>query len=317
MAQTRALFFALVLAICMVGCGGSEYKFGSTQRLLTSMSVTPAAQTLTATGQTTQFIATGNYSAAPPSQDLTAQAQWSSSAPSVVTVSSAGIATSVGIGTATITATSNGVTGSANITVDTSGQHTLESITVIPGDQKVQVIGETAQYIAIGNFNSAPTTQDMTSQVTWVSSDVRVAIINSSGLATAIGSSSGDGGQTTITAIAPPNTGVAVTGTATMEVSSNGTNQLPSLTVYEFGQGTGNVVSSPIGITCVPGNGAGCTGHFVLGNGVVLTAVPLPGSVFGGWSSNCTPPNAPLTGGSCTVTMTDNATVGAIFNQAP
>ncbi len=31
-------------------------------------------------------------------------------------------------------------------------------------------------------------TQDMTNQVTWMSSDVRVATINSAGLATAIGS---------------------------------------------------------------------------------------------------------------------------------
>lgn len=91
----------------------------------------------------------------------------------------------------------------------------------------------------------------------------------------------------------------------------------PSLTVYEFGQGTGNVVSSPIGINCIPGNGAGCTGHFVLDTIVTLTAVPASGSVFGGWSANCLPANAPLTGGSCTIKMGDNGTVGAIFNLAP
>ncbi len=66
MAQKRVWFFALLLAVLMVGCGGSEYRFGNTQRVLSSISVTPVAQTLTAAGQTAQFIATGNYSVDPP-----------------------------------------------------------------------------------------------------------------------------------------------------------------------------------------------------------------------------------------------------------
>jgi hypothetical protein len=243
---------------------------------------------------------------------MTAQVQWISSDVQVATISSTGLATAVSAGVTTITANNNGLVGTATLTVTATAQtRTLDSITVIPSQQTVQVIGETAQYIAIGNFTGSPTTQDLTNQVTWVSSDVRVATIDAAGLATAIGSV--DTGITTITAISLPSSGVAVTGTATMTVSSNGTNQLPSLTVYEFGQGTGSVVSSPIGINCVAGNQAGCTGHFVLNTGVVLTAVPDGNSVFGGWSSNCTPPSA----NPCTVPMTDNATVGAIFNLKP
>jgi hypothetical protein len=33
MAQVRICFFALLLAICMVGCGGSEYRFGNSRTL--------------------------------------------------------------------------------------------------------------------------------------------------------------------------------------------------------------------------------------------------------------------------------------------
>lgn len=33
MAQMRAWSFAILLAFCMVGCGGSEYRFGNSRRL--------------------------------------------------------------------------------------------------------------------------------------------------------------------------------------------------------------------------------------------------------------------------------------------
>jgi hypothetical protein len=313
MAQTRVSFVAILLAMFMVGCSGSEYRFGSTKtpaRELTSITVTPGAQTLNSIGEPTQFVASGNFSAAPTAQDMTAQVQWISSDVQVATISSTGLATAVSAGVTTITANSGGTVGTATLTVTaTSPARTLDSITVIPSIQIVQVIGETAQYIAIGNFSSSPTTQDLTNQVTWVSSDVRVATINASGLATAIGSiGSVDGGLTTITAISPPSSGVAVTGTATMTVASNGTNQLPTLTVYKVGQGTGTVTSSPPGINC--GSGAGCTGHFVLGDTVTLTAVPDPPYIFGGWSANCLPSNLSI----CKIVMSDNATVGVIFN---
>jgi hypothetical protein len=319
MAQTRVWILALLLAVCMVGCSGSEYRFGNTQtpaRELTSITVTPGAQTLTAIGEPSQFVASGNFSVSPATQDLTAQVQWISSDTHVATISSTGLATALSAGVTTITANNSGMVGTATLTVTaTSPARTLDSITVIPSQQPVAVIGETSQFIAIGNFTGSPTTQDLTSQVMWVSSDVRVATIDSAGLATAIGSV--DGGITTITAIAPPSTGSAATGTAEMTVGSVGTNDLPSLTVYEFGQGTGKVQSYPIGINCIPGNDAGCTGHFVKGTIVTLTAVPIAPYVFGGWSFNCNPPNASLAGGSCNITMGDNGTVGAIFNQAP
>lgn len=336
MAQMRTYAFALLLAIGLLGCGGSEYRFGNSQRSLTSISVTPSSQSLTAAGQTAQFIATGTFSSDPLSQDLTSQAQWSSSTPSVSTVSSSGLATAVATGTSTITASLNGVVGSANVTVDSSeSTRSLTSMTVIPGGQALGVIGETAQYIAIGNFTSSPTTQDMTNQVTWSSSDVRVATINSAGLATAIGSV--DGGETTITAISPPSSGVAVTGTASLTVASNGTNQLPTLTVYEFGQGTGIVQSFDSSwapdniIKC--GSGAGCTGHYALNATVILTASTPSGTEFGGFSANChllIPDPNPLTQNpnycvkeegvpscTCQLGMSDNVTVGAIFDLAP
>ena len=79
---------------------------------LASLAVTPSNATV-ANGQTRQMTATGTYSNAS-TQDLTTQVTWSSSDTSKVTVSSTGLVTGVAYGSATITATSGGV---SNFTV--------------------------------------------------------------------------------------------------------------------------------------------------------------------------------------------------------
>jgi hypothetical protein len=162
---------------------------------------------------------------------------------------------------------------------------------------------------------------DLTDQVTWESSDVSVATINSAGLATA----GIVAGETTITAIYPatPAAGVAtVTGTSTLTVSTGGpAGQLPTLAVFNVGLGVGTVTSSPVGITCTPATtGSGCTGNFPLNQVVTLTAIPGANSQFGGWSSNC----VTVTANTCSITMSTNAAgqpaneaVGAIFNLNP
>jgi hypothetical protein len=306
-ARLVLLCSALTALALLAGC--------ATTTPLTSIQVSPGTATAGA-GDTAQFTAIGTYTNSKKgtqyTENLTSEVTWSSSVTSVATVNSAGLATGVSAGSTTITATDGGIAGTATLTVGgTTGVNTLTSITVIPaaGLQIVQDAGETAQYIAIGNYTGTPATQDLTDQVTWVSSDVLVATINSAGLATAVGSCPG-GGITNITAIAPPSSGGAITGTSNLTVGSCGVNNLPTLTVYDVGQGSGTVTSSPAGIDC--GSGGGCTGNFVLNSTVTLTAVPAAGSTFGGWSANCMPDNQP----TCSLTMTNNATVGAIFNLA-
>ena len=72
---------------------------------LTTIAVTPANPTLTQ-GQTVQFTATGRYSDMPPSDiNITAIATWGSSNPAVATVDSTGLASGVGLGAVTISAT--------------------------------------------------------------------------------------------------------------------------------------------------------------------------------------------------------------------
>jgi hypothetical protein len=292
--------------------------------------VTPTIATIPSAGQTAQFTATGTFSNAKNNknyqENLTTQVVWSSNNTGVASINSSGLATAVSAGTATITAAggNGGLTATATVTV-TSGQNggnTLLSIAVIPSMQYVDNTGETTQFIAIGTFSGPPTTQDLTNQVTWSSSDTEDATINSAGLATAVGDCS-TFQETTITALAPASSGTGVTGTAELlPTSPCGTVNQPTLAVTLVGQGAGVVTSSPGGVNC--GSGAGCTGYFQLGANVTLTAAPSNGSIFGGFSANCAPVIPDPSGCTalesgvqsctCSVVMIDNQNVGAIFN---
>ncbi len=303
---------SVFLVMSLVQCGVDP--------TLQFIQVVPGAQTLL-TGQRVQFRATGTFHATNQStftKDLTNQVTWASANEGVATIDSSGLATAVGAGSTTITATAESsahmVTGSASLLSSGDAAHDLTSIAIIPptGKQSVNSGGETAQYIAIGTFDSSPRTVDLTNQVTWQSSDVKIATISPSGLATANNCDAPGPCVTVITAqiLSPSGATIAASSDLSVNNAVGGVN-LPSLTVYNVGEGSGTVISDPVGINC--GSGAGCTGHFVLNSTVTLTATPAPGSVFGGWSANCAPSNA----AQCTVPMNNNQTVGAIFNLTP
>ena len=85
---------------------------------LVSISVSPGAASV-AVGINQQFIATGMY-ADGSTQNLTSSVTWTSSSNTVSTISATGLATSLANGTATISASSGSVTGSATLTVETA-----------------------------------------------------------------------------------------------------------------------------------------------------------------------------------------------------
>src|SRR5437660_1781162 len=82
---------------------------------------------------------------------------------------------------------------------------------------------------------------------------------------------------------------------------------LRRLTVLKAGSGHGSVRSSPAGINC----GASCSHSFVSGRSVTLTARPVGGSGFAGWSGACSGR------GGCRVKMTAERTVTARFELLP
>src|SRR6185312_9977836 len=87
-----------------VACSGrsssSSGGGGGSSATLVSISLSPSAPSIQ-TGGTQQFTATGAFSDNT-TENLTSTATWSSSSPSVATISSAGIATGVAAGTTTI-----------------------------------------------------------------------------------------------------------------------------------------------------------------------------------------------------------------------
>ena len=66
-------------------------------------------------------------------QDITSLVTWASATPAVATINAAGVATGVTVGTSSISATMNGVTGSTVLTVTPAP--TLTSIMVMPASR--------------------------------------------------------------------------------------------------------------------------------------------------------------------------------------
>jgi uncharacterized protein YjdB len=108
----------------------------------------------------------------------------------VAKVDPSGLVSAVGTGSATITATSGSVSGTASLTV--SGA-TLVSIAVTPANSSMAV-GTTKQFTATGTYSDA-SMQDITASVIWTSSTPAAATISARGLASSVAS-----GTTTITA---------------------------------------------------------------------------------------------------------------------
>ena len=181
-----------------------------TPAVLVSIGVTPASPSV-AKGMTRQFTATGVFSDNS-TQDLTTQVTWSSSDTGVATVSntagSNGLAKAGSVGSATVSATSGSVSGSTTLTVTPA---VLVSIGVTPASPSVAK-GMTRQFTATGVF-SDNSTQDLTTQVTWSSSDTGVATVSntagSNGLAKA-----GSVGSATVSA-----TSGSVSGSTTLTVT--------------------------------------------------------------------------------------------------
>jgi trimeric autotransporter adhesin len=291
-----------------VSISGSNSGGGSS-----SITITPATGTDTFVGETTQFIATGSLTGGSP-QNLTTQVTWISSNVQVASINSSGLATAIGGGTTTIIAQSGGITATATLNVTTNSTASGATLVLIPSaGATASFTGETTQFIALGNLSGGVATQNLTNNVTWSSSDVSIATIDQTGLATAVAANN-TAESTTITAIGTTSTGSLITATATLQVlPAGGGVTLPTLAVYEAGSGTGTVSSSPGVVVCgSSAPGASCTGTFTLNSTVTLTAAPGSGSVFGGWSGNCiVVVGNPL---QCQIKMSNNETVGAIFN---
>jgi uncharacterized protein YjdB len=333
---------------------------GGTTEQYTAVTILPGSQALSASGQTGQFIALATTGSTGLKTDVTSSSQitWSSSIPTIATVSASGLAEGVSAGSTTITAELTNpdgsvVSGTATVAISlTAAPEPLLSLTIIPNSVTAGAIGDTAQFLAIGTYATAPYVRDLTnsSDLAWISTEPNYFPVNSntggnSGASAGIVTAMTNGSTVIIAEATNPVDKTIQTATATFSCPlilpnltgnpptpgscNQAQNQLFStLTVYNEGLNTSNWVitaSSATGtadvIHCGPGwplanGGSVCSATYPLGTIVTLTAPAQSGVSFGGWSTNCLAQGTVSSTGpnTCTVTLTTNDTVGAIFN---
>ena len=308
---------------------------GGTTEQYTAVTITPSSLSLSASGaQTGQLIALGAVGTNGLQVDVTnsPQIKWSSSIPTIASISSSGLATGLGVGSTNITAELTNpdgtvVSATATVTVtSTPSPEPLLSLTIIPSTITVGNLLDSGNFIAIGTFSTLPQVRDLTNSVNWISSEPNDFPVNTNstpanpgapaGLVTAYAS----GSAVIIAEATDPATGSIQTATATFSCPyllaappqpSSCTEPsellLATVTVYNEGLNTTNwlitassATGTPDVIHCGPGStGAGfggsvCVATYPISTSatVVITAPAQTGVAFGGWSSNCTPSNS-------------------------
>jgi uncharacterized protein YjdB len=166
-----------VITAAFMGINGTA-NLTVTMAQLTAVSVDPVALTLPP-GSTRAFTATGHYSDGS-TADLTAGVQWSSSAPTVASVSNAsghqGQVTTLSAGGADIIAKLGNAQGQSHVTVTPA---TLSTLAISPATAQVRP-GGTTQLTVKGTYSDGSMI-DLTPQATWTTSDPATAVVGNAG----------------------------------------------------------------------------------------------------------------------------------------
>lgn len=206
----------LVLATSLFGGTGCGLSYS-----LTGLYVEPTAgSTCVPPTGTAQFEAYGTYTEGGHSlriEDISDQVQWTVPLPELASVNASGLATAAGnyIGTTPIVATTRGefgvLTSSSSLQVSNScvtGSIVKHfSLHIVPENQSLTV-GQTLQPLAVGAYGLNGSTTNLSRQVSWQSSDAKIATVDSKGLITAVGP-----GDATITAQTRSSDGEVATAT--------------------------------------------------------------------------------------------------------
>jgi Tol biopolymer transport system component/uncharacterized protein YjdB len=170
-----------MLSACSGG-GGDSNGGTSTPATLSSIAVTPDTAAVVK-DQNAFFSATGTYSDGT-TADITSQATWSSDNNSVATInSSTGVATGVDVGIAAVTASMNSIISTA-APLTVTYRLSLTGITISPTTTSIPK-GQSANFTATGTYSDG-TSGNVSGSVKWMSSDVNVATLNASGIATTL-----------------------------------------------------------------------------------------------------------------------------------
>ena len=194
MSRRRTLIrLSAVLAVAALakGCGdGDSPSAPATPEPArpTTVTVSPTTHELTALGTTVQLTAEVRDQNSRVMAGATVT--WASSAAAVATVDAAGLVTAADNGTATITATGGGVSGTATVTV----AQTVSAIAVAPAADTL-VAGDTLRLAAEATDANGHAVGG--AEFTWASGDTAVAVVDATGLVTGVGA-----GEVEITATA-------------------------------------------------------------------------------------------------------------------
>jgi alpha-tubulin suppressor-like RCC1 family protein len=193
--RARAIVGGVIAGLACAACGGSDGATEPPAKSVASVALAPGSTTMLV-GATTQLTAKLSAS---DGTTLTGRAiTWSSSS-SAVTVSSTGMVTGVAAGgPATITAMSESVSGTAQVTV----LPLVASVGVTPASMTM-VVGETTTLIATVRDDAGGVLTGR--QVQWASSASAIATVSTTGVVTAIAA----GGPLAITATSEGKVGTA------------------------------------------------------------------------------------------------------------
>jgi hypothetical protein len=288
---------------------------GGTAEPLTALTITPAAESLSASGQTGQLIVLGTSGTSGLESNVgnSSSLKWSSSSTSVATVSASGLVTGVSAGASTIEALWTNPDGSvisatAAVTITaTAAPEPLLSLTIIPSSITVGNLQDTGNFLAIGTFSTAPYVRDLTNSVAWLSSEPDVFPVDTNSSPTDPGAPGGivtayGNGSAAIIAEATAADGSVQTATATFNCplvlpNPNGNPPTPgscypgsqapglkvSLTIYNEGLNTTNwLVTAPsaTGTLDVVHCGPGWAADGNTGGSVCTAAYPLGTTVI-------------------------------------
>ena len=274
---------SVTISVTAMGQTATTSSFAATPATIASITVSPQNPSLVV-GGTQQFTASANYTDST-SQDVTSTVLWSSSSPAVATINPSGLAIAVTAGSSTITAQLASFSGTSSLNVTTAPAPTLQSITVTPASGANVATGSNLQFTATGTY-SDNSTRNLTTQVTWTSTNVAIATIDSAGLATGVAP-----GSVTVQA-----TLGTVSGSAPLAVSS-------STAVLQ------TIVVSPPFVSVLPAGTQQftATGHYSDNSTQDLTAQVT-------WSSSNTLTASISASGQATGLIPGNVIISALYN---
>ena len=201
---------ALASAAWVYGCGddGATVPPPPDPPRATTVRVNPAAAELTALGATAQFSAEVRDQNG---QVMVVTVSWSSNNTAVATVNASGLAMAAANGTATITALTGTVSGSATVTVDqqVSAVEVTPATSILLPNATLQLAAEAQD--ANGHAVAG-------SEVSWASSDTAVAVVDATGLVMGVSvgqvevsaTSSGTAGRAQLEVVEPAPTTLTV-----------------------------------------------------------------------------------------------------------